>query len=795
MVPPRRRLAQRISYLESGSELEDEEQGESFAESDDDSPEPQAQKRRRWSPPAEESQATVRTRRQPRKTYIEDSSTETDSDSDFPSKERMDVDDNTTAVRKRSIRATASKSRKRPAKRATTSPRKVSQRREDDVPTPRRQQPGAQRLAKYCTFFIYIISLTHSAVAEHSMYKGPSQADLWLMGAPCAWTDLPFEILRDILSYASYPLFDDNGEPTCHASWLLKFRNIHPALLEASQAVLYYCPPITSAAKAHNFLSLMSQSANRTTNYNVKVKHLELEVRNTLAYSAGAELGSLDVGALVKQLPQLIGIDIWTVLDNPEIRRTGMDSRAWSYPDSLFEALSDGTQRLRHFHWNSRFMTKLFGSPSDMYQWMNGIHRLPSFQSLTYLKLTSFLGDSGTRLDLHFPVNFSSPSKPLTTAQQNKEAIRLEKKAVQRRQDELLAKALEVLPNLRKLDLHLCSIVDGDWLQLLPRGLTHLGIIECDGLVSEGLEEFLSTHGQHLKVLVLNHNPALDISFLTTLAANCPGLQEFVMDLTYFSRAVTGDGTGGPDYVNLLLPEEKPTWPRTLQTIHMNHLHRWTASAAEVFFTSLIESAEHLPDLRRLLLSTSLNISWRERAKMRDMWEDKFKRVFLRRATPPNPNWWSIRAFNEWKEKEVAKMIITSPKPDGKDITAESVEETATGEDSDMPLNRRKRKAPVEATPTRRLRPRKIASDDDDAPVPALGGSWRDMAMEMVESPLQGMCEEVDVRIDNLRPREEQFHESDFLDSEPSGDEEWNGVDLDDDELYVRHKSRRKYAW
>jgi len=31
----------------------------------------------------------------------------------------------------------------------------------------------------------------------------------------------------------------------------------------------------------------------------------------------------------------------------------------------------------------------------------------------------------------------------------------------------------------------------------------------------------------------------------------------------------------------------------------------------------------------------------------------------------------------------------------------------------------------------------------------------------------------VDIRIDNQRPREEQYNESHFLDSEASGDEEW----------------------
>jgi hypothetical protein len=42
---------------------------------------------------------------------------------------------------------------------------------------------------------------------------------------------------------------------------------------------------------------------------------------------------------------------------------------------------------------------------------------------------------------------------------------------------------------------------------------------------------------------------------------------------------------------------------------------------------------------------------------------------------------------------------------------------------------------------------------------------------------VQGKCRVVDIRIDNLRPREELFNENDFLDSEVSGDEDWDGND------------------
>ena len=50
---------------------------------------------------------------------------------------------------------------------------------------------------------------------------------------------------------------------------------------------------------------------------------------------------------------------------------------------------------------------------------------------------------------------------------------------------------------------------------------------------------------------------------------------------------------------------------------------------------------------------------------------------------------------------------------------------------------------------------------------------------------IQGRCAIVDIRIDNTRPSEEQYKESDFLDVEKSGDEDWNGEDPDGDGRYA----------
>ncbi|KAK5951176.1 hypothetical protein OHC33_007929 [Knufia fluminis] len=56
----------------------------------------------------------------------------------------------------------------------------------------------------------------------------------------------------------------------------------------------------------------------------------------------------------------------------------------------------------------------------------------------------------------------------------------------------------------------------------------------------------------------------------------------------------------------------------------------------------------------------------------------------------------------------------------------------------------------------------------------------------------RGRCHTVIFEISDQRPAQEQFREADFLDSEPEGDEEWNGKD---DAVEAPRYSSRRYAW
>lgn len=548
---------------------------------------------------------------------------------------------------------------------------------------------------------------------------------------------------------------------------------------------------MVTLTKPHDIQAFLSQDpSSHTINYNVKVKRLELEYR-ILTYSAGKDYGAFDVGTLIKHLPQLTEIDIWNIYDTPSVRRVGYSKKPWAYPESMFDALVEGGQRLKGFHWNATFLPKLGDHPINLFQWMHEKHLRTPFQSLKGLALTNFFGDISDRAYLEDRI---SQSKPLTTTQVDKEALQEEKRQAVKKQDEAFAKAICALPELKTLDLHTCSVVDSEWLQLLPTTLTNVGFTSCARLTSEGLQAFLSSHGSNLKELVLNHNSALSMSFLTTMQETCPYLENFEMDLTYHSKFASTNSTE-PKFENLLLPDEVPTWPKTLRSINMQHLRQWSSSSAEIFLKSLIDSAEDLPDLRYLDLSISLSISWRERARMRDQWEDRLKRVFLRKSVPPNGHWMSLRGFREWKLRQGAKVMSCVEIPSTSTSTSsppKEILEPATIEPESP-------KKP--AIGKRRLRPRKSTSEEELTAQPDVNASLRDMMMEALETHIQGMCDVVDIRIDNLRPTENQMHESDFLDSEPSGDEDWDEVrgDPGEDELLSgskrRGKKRSGYAW
>lgn len=269
------------------------------------------------------------------------------------------------------------------------------------------------------------------------------------------------------------------------------------------------------------------------------------------------------------------------------------------------------------------------------------------------------------------------------------------------------------------------------------------------------------------------------------------------MDLTYYSAFLTYKDSD-PIFKTLLDSHDTPTWPSTLERLELIHLRKWSSSAAENLFGSLIESAENLPYLRILILKAAIDISWRDRAGFRETWISRFQKTFLRNPSPPDPCLASARAFRE-KAATVTKAPVVSilDNPitlhDKESDTSQLQDETSTL----LHPN------PSQSTSRRSRRIKDLTSESHQAsqepPTPPVEEPESDTQViprkdwkHEATRHFQGLCSVVDVTIDNMRPSEVQYDEGDFLDSERSGDEDWNG-DVDGD--LEAAGGRARYAW
>lgn len=540
------------------------------------------------------------------------------------------------------------------------------------------------------------------------------------------WQTLPYHILFDIFYYASYPLVDKQTATRNNSvSWLAGVARLCHAFHEPALAALYYSPPLLPAAKSHSLLSLLWEpQESLSTNYVNKIKELHVDAENLLVYKSGPALGYFELTSLIQRTPQLKKLQLY----HKEDCLVGLPPwqiplSKWSYPGNLFVTLNQSGIRLQSWDWNARFM-----ETERLVPLILGNHRESAFNGLREVRL------------LHLA--YSDDEEPANT------------------REVVLATALKELPELRRLELVECSIVNEILLSNLPSTLTSLTIDNCDDVATSNFVPFLASHGYNLRELTLSHNRHLNMSFAVNLAQYCTQLVKFKMDLSIHDWSSYHDNE--PHFERLLGPSEIPTWPPTLQEIELIHLRRWDDFTAEAFFTSLIDSAPDLKDLRKLIISAILKIGWRDRANFRERWIGKLENIFLRRSPPPDP---TLRTL----AKPATTTEAQQPSP-------QKVNEAPT---QDLLLTPSKRKSA-------RIAQQHIAEMEHDTDTSPASSSASAAARGRKEKEpsvkyVQGMCDVVMIRIDNSRPAETQFNENDFLDEELSGDEDWNGIDPDPD--------------
>lgn len=567
-----------------------------------------------------------------------------------------------------------------------------------------------------------------------------------------SWQSLPYHVLLQIFVYASHPLHDENLKPTTSILWLTQLARMCTAFTKPALTALYRNPPIFAMRQSRKDLvhHLIHKPIGAHEDHQVMPKRLTLDATQMSTLTTPTH-SVADLAALVKALTTLREIDIFDPIDRPPYRGRLRRVRRWIYPDELFAALRETELRLRSWRWNSTYCPQ---GPL----WMKNIHGDQAFQSLHEVTLVKYHPEPD-REDEEEDDGNTTPTM-----------------------EELVGSALAVLPDLRSLTFETCGIVRGRLLPLLPTNLVSLSIINCGELLSYALSNFLATHGAHLEEVILHHNQALDLSFLVDLKQSCPRLEVLRMDTTYYSSLVMSSDNE-PLYDSLLGEDEVPTWPSTLRTLDMQYLRKWNSTSASNFFQSLIDSAEGLPNLQNLTVIAMVDTDWRQRAEFRRKWSATFQAVFARKWEPPNPHLVSLKAFRQWKE-ENQFSAPEPPQPEEEDKIDSFIEgvprklathQAVSDSDSDTPLLSG-RKKPDERWGSTRLRSRVKAntSYDEGSEASESEGEAED---EDQVSFVQGRCHTVIFRIDNFRPREEIYAEADFLDAEPSGDDEWNGND------------------
>ncbi|KAL9088559.1 MAG: hypothetical protein Q9159_003049 [Coniocarpon cinnabarinum] len=543
-----------------------------------------------------------------------------------------------------------------------------------------------------------------------------------------------------IFRYAAAPLRDELLiHPQASIQWLLATSRVCHTFKEPALAALYESPPLTELAGPHRLLSsLRTDPAHLSMQYDSKIKKLELDAIRTLAYTSYGR-GLIDLVQLIVHMPQLSEIDLRDSSERPPYRRLH-SGKGWVYPENLFTDLSTCGTQLRRWHWNAHMIkqqSSVTAFSPRVAEMMRAAHSLPSLNQLKELSLSQF----GPASPQRSPKNTANDNAPSAIAQR-------------------VSSVLEPLKKLTAMSLISCSAFEKSWmevLQSLPSKLSSLTLSNTQFLDSLAVRDFLRDHGSCLKELVLDHNQSLDLSFTTDLCETCPQLERLHMDLTYFNQVANYEDNK-PLFDALLLQDERPRWPTALQSLELYNLRQWTSDAAENFFMSLIDSAHELSSLRYLVIKAILDISWRDRANFRETWISSLKDVFLRNSPDPDPRLVSRRAFRE------AGPFNRSH--DGCTLTAETPVRSVSAEPA---LEGRARRSTRIQTYTsqRAEQAEEESSDDDCAVVPR-------RAWKLPSKPfIQGLCEVVDISIDNNRPGEVQFHEEDFLDTDPGEDEEW----------------------
>ena len=602
------------------------------------------------------------------------------------------------------------------------------------------------------------------------------------------WDQLPWFVWANIFRHVYEGLDERNG-----INWLLSASRICTAFTEPALKVLYHSPALLTRPMAHNLVALVAKDPSTTTfNYRAMIKKLLFDVDEIVSKTHKGQ--HLDLKTLITHLPRLQVIGFNHVKDAAPFRLLD-DNLRWHYPEAVFEALNHASSQaldegnhirraqLAGWTWNRRMM-----GPNMTIDSIRAIHLTPPFRRLKKLCMT----------------NFQVPSLNATGVRDEKVLDALDASYIQH-----VALAISALPELEVLSIQSSTVVNSEFLSLLPRTLRTLELINCWDIGGEDFAGYLLSHGRELEHLHLDYNQSLNLSFLAVLHWACPNLKTLSIDLkTYNHHEFYRDAE--PNYDDVLTPDQTPTWPQSIESIEIKNIRKWTAEAAEVFFSSLVDNAQALPNLRCLDLKTMLNIPFRQRSELRDKWHARLKKVFLKENKDPMPLY-SLRSNeapqDEPPEKPAAKPAKPGRKPRRSfDLPPPSPSRRSSRLAASRQSNASSRASSVELSEWKANNVMNRISylepdTDDDMDFDQSDDEEDQKSKQSKSQPAtpagsdgevlwrQGLCDRVEIQLDNQKPRENTWVMEDFLDDDASDDPsdgDWDGNDaIDDDGGYA----------
>ncbi|KAI1438971.1 hypothetical protein GGR50DRAFT_215313 [Xylaria sp. CBS 124048] len=614
------------------------------------------------------------------------------------------------------------------------------------------------------------------------------------------WHTLPYHVWLRVFDFVAAPIRDtasryDDAPEAIYT--LLSGARTCRATAEPALAALYKCPPFHRAYLKHpqasfaQFVRTLALPPSQSfIRYRPKVQILRIDVIGVLSRKLGQVQPESSLGQLLKYLPRLTCLELYHPKDSPPYEIVAPHCRWRLTKHDLLEALSslpdedpsigDKTAPtvLRSWRWNAFLLPHKFRLDE-----LIGIHSLPSFQGLRKLAIVHHW--------LPSQKNFS------TRASSSQEALDSNARATA-----TLATAISALPCLKHLVIESSTVVNASLLERLPKTLTHFELANCWQITSDDISVFLLSHGNSLTHLTFKHCQALSLNFLPVLGTSCPKLTHLQVDLSYYrGGSAIFIGNNKPEYESLLDADQVPTWPSSIQSIEMNPMRHLTRETAEMFFDSLMRNATALPNLRRLEFKVILNIDWRQRQEMRRSLVEQMTRIFKRKSPPPK-ELTSLRQHREMKSQDahMQDAHIAKPPTPGRRRSSRFVNRPPTLASKKEEASSRSGRNLSKTAPTpRNLRSRDAGSkfdakfdaddedEDSDEDELSMGHTRKDRTktakaagLQRSES-IQGLCDIVDIQVDNQRPAERQFNMNDFIDSPEDSDAEWITDDLGDE--------------